>query len=131
MSVLQGLDISGVKIVVQYGIPRDIPNALQRGGRGGRSTEDPAIFLIMYEPWALEIDLSDVPKAFANDPDSPVVEELTAYSNKMDRTGYAMLFIIQAFWFCLRAYFAEYLGDNSDDGMQYLVIPVQIKIHLQ
>ena len=45
----QGLDIADINTVVQYGITRDVPTTLQRGGRGGRTPSAEAIFLIMYE----------------------------------------------------------------------------------
>ncbi|KAH8993095.1 P-loop containing nucleoside triphosphate hydrolase protein [Lactarius deliciosus] len=66
-----GLDIGDIEIVIQYGITRDVPTALQQGGRGGRSSTGEAIFLIMYEPWMKTIDLEATIVEIASDPDHP------------------------------------------------------------
>jgi len=116
----QGLDIPDIEAVVQYGIGRDVPTTLQRGGRGGRNKSGQAIFLIMYEPWVMTIDLSTIDFPIT-DPDHPNVEKLTKFSTKQARTGIAMTRITQSRKECLRAMFADYLGDDSPDGrLQFL-----------
>jgi len=112
----QELDISDIEVVIQYGVPRDVPTALQRGGHGGRSKTGQAIFLIMYEPWVMDIDLSVVDVTLAvSDPDHPTVAKLSKTSNKKERTGMAMIKIIQS-KDCPRGMYAQYLGDESPDG---------------
>lgn len=101
--------------MVQYGVPRDVPNTLQRGGRAGRSSPHRALFLLMYESWALDVDLSEISVDIVSDPDHPLLEALTQYTSKQDRTGWAMLYILQIV-ICLRILFAEYLGDHASDG---------------
>jgi hypothetical protein len=113
----KGLDILDIEVVVQYGITRDVPTALQRGGRGGRNPTGKAIFLIMYEPWVKSIDLAAVEGDTASDPDHPNVPKLTAQSTKQARTGVAMIKIIQLEQECLRQLFASYLNDTAFDGM--------------
>ncbi|KAH9160732.1 II DNA helicase [Lactarius sanguifluus] len=112
----RGLDIEDIEIVIQYGITRDVPTALQRGGRGGRSSTGEAIFLIMYEPWVKTIDLKAVRVEASSDPDHPNVPKLTAHSTKQARTGVAMIKVIQQNEECLRRLFATYLNDQAPDG---------------
>jgi superfamily II DNA helicase RecQ len=113
---MQGLDIPDIEVVIQYGISRDVPTTLQRGGRGGRGPKD-ALFLIMYEPWVNEIDLSEINVPADADPDHPNVGELSRYSTKQARLGLAMIKIIQLDEVCLRLLFAVYLKDQSLEGV--------------
>jgi len=113
----QGLDIGGIEVVIQYGISRDVPTALQRGGRGGRGSAGKAIFLIMYEPWVKTIDLEAVRVETASDPDHPNIPELRIDSTKQARTGVAMIKITQQTEECLRRLFATYLNDQAPNGM--------------
>jgi len=113
----QGLDIPDIEAVIQYGIPRDVPTALRRGGRSGRSKTGQAIFLIMYEPWVMDVDLSVVDFT-VSDPDHPIVMKLSKTSNKQERTGMAMIKIIQSKG-CLRNAYAQYLEDTSPDGKSF------------
>ncbi len=76
-------------------MPRDVPTAIQQGGRGGQDSSGEAIFLIMYEPWAQKIDLSAVNIDTLSDPDYPNIMSLSTHSKKRDRTGVAMLVVIQ------------------------------------
>ncbi|KAF8811263.1 P-loop containing nucleoside triphosphate hydrolase protein [Phlegmacium glaucopus] len=100
-----GLDIPDIEIVIQYGISRDVPTTSQRGGRGGRGSKD-ALFLIMYEPWVDQIDLSEINFSADLDPDHP-----NAW------LGLAMIKIIQLDEVCLRLLFAVYLKDQSFEGL--------------
>ncbi|KAF8957732.1 hypothetical protein BDZ97DRAFT_1924345 [Flammula alnicola] len=107
-----GLDISDIEAVVQYGISRDVPSTLQRCGRGGRSSSGEAIFLIMYEPWALDIDLFSTEED-PTDPDFPNNGKLTKHATKIQRTGRAMIAAVQSKEDCLRGFWANYLKDLS------------------
>jgi hypothetical protein len=69
---IQGLDTQDVAHVIQYGICRDVPNTLQHGGQGGHDNITEALFLIMYETWALKVDLNNIP-IHLDDPDQPVI----------------------------------------------------------
>ncbi|CAA7268576.1 unnamed protein product [Cyclocybe aegerita] len=109
---LKGLDIPDIEVVIQYGISRDMPTTLQRGGRGGRGLKD-ALFLIMYEPWVDLIDLSEINFDVDSDPDHPNVIKLSPQSKKRERLGVAMIKIIQLDEACLRALFAAYLRDET------------------
>ena len=103
----------GVRSVIQYGLCRDVPNGIQHGGRGGRSTSTPALFLILYEPWAMTADLS----SFTNDLDDPdqPLQPITKTSKKPERTGVAMYRLIQS-RLCVRYFFAKYLHDETPTG---------------
>jgi superfamily II DNA helicase RecQ len=108
-------------VVIQYGVPRDVPTTLQRGGRGGRTKSARAIYLIMYEPWVTKIDLSTIAVS-SSDPDHPIVEKLSKTSSKQERTGIAMVKIIQSTE-CPRKMFADYPGDKTPDGtILFLII---------
>lgn len=69
----------------------------------------------MYEPWVLDIDLSSSAED-PSDPDYPNAGKLTKHSTKRQRTGWAMVSIVQS-QICLRKLFAQYLDDQSDEGM--------------
>ena len=103
--------------MIQYGISRDVPTTLQRGGRGGRSAESKALFLIMYEPWVKDIDLTFPSINCTSDPDHPNVQKLTIHSKKRDRTGVAMVMIVQNEEECLRGLFGNYFNDQSPNGI--------------
>lgn len=105
-----------IECVIQYGLCRDIPNTLQRCGRGGRAASTSAIFLILYESWALTADLSL--KYNLDDPDQPL-QALTKTSKKPERTGVAMYRLIQSSD-CIRHFFAKYLHDNTPTGEHHL-----------
>jgi len=124
----QGLDIPDIEVVVQYGITREVPTALQRGGRGGRSPTGKAIFLLMYEPWVKTIDLAAVDVDTVSDPDHPNVPKLTVHSTKLARTGVAMVKIIQLKQECLRRLYADYLNNMTLDGTYPLCIGLDMLI---
>jgi len=75
----------------------------------------------MYEPWVMNIDLSTI--AFSSsDPDHPIVEKLSKTSTKQERTGIAMVTIVQS-TDCPRGMFANYLGDKTPNGrLLFLII---------
>lgn len=114
----------GYRRVIQYGIPRDVPTTLQRGGRGGRTKSAQALFLIMYEPWLSKIDLSTISFSIS-DPDHPNVEQLCKNSTKQARTGIAIIKILQS-THCLRKMFVDYLGDEASDGRLTFFIVVDL-----
>jgi hypothetical protein len=72
--------MSDVEHVIQYGMCRDTPNLIQRAGCGGRSTSISAIFLLLYEPWAMTADLSALAQDL-DDPDQPF-QAITKTSKK-------------------------------------------------
>lgn len=108
------MDIPDIKAVIQYGILCDVPTTLQRGGRGGRNKSGDAIFLIMYEPWVKNIDLSSIDFTIS-DPGHPNVANLNKTSNKQAQTGIAMVKVVQSPK-CSRKFYANYLADESPDG---------------
>jgi superfamily II DNA/RNA helicase len=111
----QGLDIADIETVVQYGITQDVPTTLQRGGRGGRTPSTEALFLIMYEPWVLDIDLLNLEEN-SSDPDFPYAGKLTKYSTKPAQTGVAMVRVVESKELCIRGFWADYLKDDSSTG---------------
>jgi superfamily II DNA/RNA helicase len=106
--------VPDIECVIQYGMCRDVPNLIQRGGRGGRSTFTTAIFLILYEPWAMIPDLSLLTQDL-DDPDRPL-QAITKTSKKPERTGVAMYQLIQSS-VCIRKFFADYLLDGTSTGI--------------
>ena len=69
----------------------------------------------MYESWAKTVDIT-MKINTVSDPDQPVAINLSDHSTKRDRTGVAMLQLIQRDQECLRKLLAEYLNDTSPDG---------------
>ena len=112
-----GIDFNRVDLVCQYGIAADGTKLLQRGGRGGRNPNDKSIFLVMYEPWVKELDLSNIPAAkFAEDPDRPFIISSSKRQPKTERTGCFCISLVQSAT-CIRRLFADYLGDSSFEGI--------------
>ncbi|KAL0057159.1 hypothetical protein AAF712_016207 [Marasmius tenuissimus] len=120
----QGIDYPDVDIVVNVDIPPDIPEALQRGGRVVRGSGKIGLFLILYEEWVLEVDLSEFFEEHkgldSSDPDRPR-RALTDKSTRYDRAPYSLVKLVQDDSLCLRKYFAEYLGDNSPHGIHLFI----------
>jgi len=116
------LDIPDIQIVVQYGLPSNMPSMLQRCGRGGRSSSIESTFVLMHEEKAVTIPIPSTPEAllrFKDDPDSPIGgPTLSSDATKFDRTGCSIYRCIQPEEGneCLRKYFAAYLNDTSPDG---------------
>ncbi|KAH9022119.1 hypothetical protein EDB85DRAFT_1895384 [Lactarius pseudohatsudake] len=119
---LTGLNIPDVEVIVQYGITREVPTALQQGGWGGCRPTGTAIFLLMYKPWVKSIDPATVEVDTASDLDHPNVPKLTVHSTKQARTGIAMIKIIQREQECLHQLFADYLNDTSLDDLHMLIL---------
>lgn len=73
------------------------------------------LFLIMYEPWVLDVKLDTLILDPA-DPDQPLVHcGITSdkrNSSKQDRTGRAMVQLVQSTT-CLHKFFSQYLNDSS------------------
>jgi hypothetical protein len=86
----------------------------QRGGRAARDDEICGLFLMMVEPWGLELELTEEHDD-VNDPDKPYVEVVKKNSSKQDRTGCATLRYIQS-KMCLREFYAKYLHDETPSG---------------
>lgn len=69
----------------------------------------------MYEPWVMTIDSSSI-AIETSDPDHPIVEQLTKFSTKQQRTGKAMVRVIQLPLECLRGMWRDYAADKALDG---------------
>ncbi|KAF9219319.1 hypothetical protein BS17DRAFT_717772, partial [Gyrodon lividus] len=109
-----GLDIRGIRIVIQYGMCKNMAEMLQRAGRAARDQSLTGLFLIMAEPWAFGTSLDDKPFD-RMDPDKPYAGTVKKSSSKQERTGCAALHLIQSTT-CLRQFFALYLNDQSSQG---------------
>lgn len=106
-----------MEVVIQYGIVQKQTDGWQRAGRAGRTPGMWAIFLILYEPWVLDIDLSEILETL-NDPDQPV-GKITKFSSKQARTGVESIRMIQLD-ICLRRLQAKYLDDKTPEGEHYI-----------
>jgi hypothetical protein len=112
-----------VKIVCNVGLPATIVDALQRGGRAIRQSDDDALFVIFYEPWVLDIDLDDYSTGNILDPDRPR-KDLHDNSLRRDRAPYFSVKLIQD-KICLRKSFADYLGDTLPGGLKNYLLSLQ------
>ncbi|KAJ7208369.1 P-loop containing nucleoside triphosphate hydrolase protein [Mycena pura] len=110
-----GLDVGGIDVVIDYGVPRTQSTAIQRGGRAGRRGQI-SVYLVMAEPWAFtaSIDAADPDSA---DPDRPISGQLVKNSRKPERTGLAMVLYVRTV-LCLRKTIAQYLADGTRDALQ-------------
>ncbi|KAG2110650.1 uncharacterized protein F5147DRAFT_651823 [Suillus discolor] len=104
-----GLDIPGVMIVIQYGIPKNLSEALQHLW---------GLYLMMIETWALEVNLTEEHDD-ADDADKPyAITAPKKNSSKRDRTGCAALQYVQS-KMCLREFFAKYFNDPTPTGSNF------------
>jgi superfamily II DNA helicase RecQ len=114
-----GIDFKRADVVIQYGTPADGTLTIQRGGRGGRDMKDRSLFLIMYEPWAVEVNLDGLPDD-GDDPDRPFSSDNKKYGSKLARTGLFSLRLLQSRT-CIRRHLLRYLRDESS-GCTSLVL---------
>ncbi|EPQ53881.1 P-loop containing nucleoside triphosphate hydrolase protein [Gloeophyllum trabeum ATCC 11539] len=117
-----GLDVCGIHVVIQYGLCDNLADKLQRGGRAGRDDDTEALFLTMTEPWALNVKLPQLaPGSLISDcgdnEDMDTPASPTA-AGKEGRVGKAVIRYVQSKT-CLRAFWAEYLGDTSPIALNY------------
>ena len=110
--------MSNVKIVCTVGLPTNIVDALQRGGRAICVGDENALFVVFYEPWALEIDLEDYLNVNGSqtidDPDKPR-DKLRVNSQRRERAPYSSVRLVQCPT-CLRQFYADYLNDKLVTG---------------
>ena len=66
----QGLDIRGIRIVIQYGACKNLSELIQRAGRAVRELTMSGLFVVMYESWVLDIKLA-THLLDSEDPDQP------------------------------------------------------------
>jgi len=113
---LKGINFRSIYFVIQYGICAYVAELIQRGGRGGRDDDIMALFLIMYESWVLDLDVSHVTAGqLKDDPDHPYFTGLKKNLTKKERAGIASIVCIQSPE-CIRQIFAEYLDDTTLEG---------------
>ncbi|KAJ3766263.1 P-loop containing nucleoside triphosphate hydrolase protein [Lentinula raphanica] len=107
-----GVDFPDIDMVVNVGLPPSQKDANQRAGRVVRREGRQGLFLILYEAWVLEIDLSEYDNQWASDPDWPC-KRLTDNSNRRERAPFSMVHMIQLKE-CQRHSYASYLGDQHE-----------------
>ena len=90
-----GIDFNKADVVIQYGTPADGTMTIQHGGRGGRNMKDQSLFLIMYEPWAVDTNLDGLPDNRDN-PDRPFSSDNKKYSTKLACTSQFSLRLLQS-----------------------------------
>jgi superfamily II DNA helicase RecQ len=112
----QGIDIADVGCIIQYGICQDVPSWRQRGGRAGGNPDVAALFLTLYEPWVLQVNLSNISKCDDRDPDHPVLR-LSKNATKQERIGIASIRLMQSNN-CIRSLMASYF-DNQTETSTY------------
>ena len=94
--------------------------AAQRAGRVVRDQDLHGLYLMMVEPWALELSLvgENGQMLSDSDPDRPYAGMVKKTSSKSNCTGYTSLQFAQS-KICLHKLFAEYLNDQSPEGYSY------------
>ncbi|KAJ3775657.1 P-loop containing nucleoside triphosphate hydrolase protein [Lentinula raphanica] len=113
-----GVDFPDIDIVVNVGLPPSKKDAIQRAGRVIRREGKQGLFLILYEPWVLEVDLSEYDDQWVSDPDRPR-KKLNDNSNRRDRAPFSMVRMIKHKE-CQRHSYAEYLGDQHELALEYV-----------
>lgn len=128
-----GVDFPNVKIVATVGLPANIVDALQRGGRAIRVGGEQALFIVLYESWALEIDLKEYSDTSSsnniNDPDRPR-GKLKTNSQRRECAPYSSVCLVQGQTQCLRQFYADYLNDTSPKGKLFNLLPYYLHTHI-
>lgn len=96
------------------GLPGTTVDTLQRAGRALRNSDDHAVFIIFYEPWVHELSFSEYSEGDLSDPDRPR-GQLKSHAQRRERAPLSSLKLVKDPG-CLRAEFASYLGDTSEEG---------------
>ncbi|EDR07604.1 uncharacterized protein LACBIDRAFT_327990 [Laccaria bicolor S238N-H82] len=115
-----GVDFPNVKIVCTVSLPSTTTDTLQCGDRAFHNSTEDALFVIFYEPWIEEISLDNFKNFDMTDLDRPRMT-LKANSQLHERAPFYRVKICQEIS-CTRKGFANYLGDQSTDGMAYITL---------
>lgn len=112
------MDIPGIDGVIQYGICTEIPEMVQRLGRGGCGEPvREAFFVMMIEPWVLDLDVDSLDeKLELDDPDRPFATSDKKTPTKRECVGIAAVRLVHS-PVCLREQLADNLQDDSPNGM--------------
>jgi hypothetical protein len=104
---------------------------IQTSGRGGRTADSHALFVVLVEPWVYTLDTGNGDEEFDGgedrdinprikdafrDPDEPVAPPLNnTRPTKQNRVGWASVSCYQCD-ICVRNHYVQYLNDPSPDG---------------
>ncbi|KAH0833811.1 hypothetical protein J3R83DRAFT_10963 [Lanmaoa asiatica] len=88
----------------------------QCAGRAARDSNSLGLFLMMVEPWVLNLQLDVTNRP--TDPDQPYAESLKKNPSKQEHTSIASL-EYGRLETCLREVFATYLGDKSLEALRF------------
>ncbi|KAL0062391.1 hypothetical protein AAF712_010737 [Marasmius tenuissimus] len=114
----EGIDFSGVKIVVHIGLPKNGAYAVQAGGRAERDPEAKGLYIIFYEPWALDIPLSSFNNGrWPDDPDCPRAPLGQRSSPQLRACQFSIQLVTSLV--CIRKLFAKYLNDKHPDALSH------------
>ncbi|KAF8231051.1 hypothetical protein L208DRAFT_1085957, partial [Tricholoma matsutake] len=108
-----GVDFLDMKIVCNAGLPNNVVDVLQRGGRVGHRNGSQGLFVIFYDPWALLISLTEFDHAVSHDPDR-LCTLAKPTTSRRDHAPRSCIDLVQCET-CLRAFFVTYLGDNAEN----------------
>ncbi|THV02963.1 P-loop containing nucleoside triphosphate hydrolase protein [Dendrothele bispora CBS 962.96] len=124
-----GIDHPDVEIVCLAGLPSDITDLNQRGGRAVRLISGHGLCVLFHEKWALDLDLAEYGMDstnkitldsidFHSNIDRPRKSSLTPNSCPQDRASLACVLFTRR-KFCARAFFAKCLRDDSPEALEY------------
>ncbi|KAK7442230.1 hypothetical protein VKT23_016200 [Stygiomarasmius scandens] len=108
-----GIDFPDVDIVVNIGLPPNTCDAIQRAGRVVHRDGKHGLFLILYEPWVFDINLSDYSNVYLDDPDRPR-KALSTHSSRQDHAPFYLVMLVRGSG-CLRIVFGNYLSDIAEE----------------
>ncbi|KAJ7597960.1 P-loop containing nucleoside triphosphate hydrolase protein [Mycena floridula] len=113
-----GIDFLRVDIVAQLGLPENGADALQKGGRAVRLPGSTGLVVFFYDPWVLDIELSEFDSGDLDDPDRPR-RDLKKTSSAKERAALSSVRLMREHT-CIRKFFADYLNDVAPDALIYL-----------
>ncbi|THV00107.1 P-loop containing nucleoside triphosphate hydrolase protein [Dendrothele bispora CBS 962.96] len=127
-----GIDHPDVEIVCIAGLPSNVMDLTQRGGRAVRQISGDGLCVLFYEKWAREIDLGDYDLNledgleldsidFSLDIDRPRRLTLNIKSLPQDRASMACVLLTRRV-LCMRAFFAKCMRDNAPGAVDFSTV---------
>ncbi|THV02112.1 hypothetical protein K435DRAFT_654065, partial [Dendrothele bispora CBS 962.96] len=124
-----GIDHPDVEIVCIAGLPSNVMDFTQRGGRAVRQISGDGLCVLFSEKWAREIDLGDSDLNledgleldsidFSLDIDRPRRLTLNIKSLPQDRASMACVLLTRRV-LCMRAFFAKCMRDNTPGAVDF------------
>ncbi|THU81757.1 P-loop containing nucleoside triphosphate hydrolase protein [Dendrothele bispora CBS 962.96] len=124
-----GIDHPDVEIVCIAGLPSDVHDIAQQGGRAVRQISGDGLCILFHEKWALDVDLAD----YSVDPDNISLDSIDFESFNIDRPRKLVLndrsppvdrdsfacIVLTRNLFCACRFMSQCLQDNTPEAVEF------------